>query len=174
MYPNQVLFLIVIFLLGIPVILSYVLGLRKPEEQNLLWGGVPTKYRKAYTISMIVSAISYFVFTTYVIILLGQFNGNGSYPFFYILYIIMLAASALWVPLVKRVANKNTLLNWYLVRFVLALNGFAAFMLFFFLANLSTPSIFYYISIVLLGIYTLHTAILDAIIWPYFWKSKKA
>lgn len=166
MTGSQFLFLLLIFILGICVVFSYQQGIKRREDIEVLWGGLSKKLRKIYTISILVSTVAFFVSFIYILLLIG----DGSYPFFFIIYTVMLIASAFWMPLVNRFVKTKSDIDWYLMRTSLIFTGLSSFFLFFFLLNIQESTIFYYIALASSIILTLHTGILDAIVWPKEWR----
>jgi hypothetical protein len=58
------------------------------------------------------------------------------------------------------------------MRLSLGLTGIASFFTFFFLLNLPSDGAFYSIALIFSIFLTLHTFILDAIVWPTQWRKK--
>jgi hypothetical protein len=170
---TQTKFLFTIIPLGTATILSYIFGLG--GNADAMWGGVPEKFRGLYTVSMVVSALSYFVFTAY--ILLNIFSDKISVPgidiknALYISYIVMLASSALWIPLVNMMLSNPSSLVWFAIRASLALVALGTLSILIMLLKVPSDDrgFFYYASIVGVSWYLFHTGILDALIWPYLW-----
>lgn len=175
MNENQKIFLIINIIGGILVLGSYILGFKYGKGADALWGGVPEKTRGIYTISMLVSAIGFFIFTSYIFINLGS-DKLSAIPLlgektFLILYSLLLIASALWIPLTNLMVTNPSSLVWFCVRSVLFITGIASILIFIALLTLNPrPSGAHYIlTLVSIFIFSIHTSILDAIIWPYFW-----
>jgi hypothetical protein len=167
-------FLLLIIPVGAVVILTYVLGLG--GNADAMWGGVPERFRGAYTISMILSAISYFVFSSY--IFFNILSGDIALPFSLntkivnIAYLVLLISSSLWIPLVNAMLSNPSDLIWFGIRSVLILVALATLLLLVLIIKLpvENKSTYYILTIVSLSIFLFHTGILDAIIWPYMWK----
>lgn len=49
------------------VLLSYVVGLKAGKSADILWGGTPKKIRCVYTVSMLISALSFLITTIYIL-----------------------------------------------------------------------------------------------------------
>lgn len=165
-------FIIITPIIGVLVLLSYVLGVG--DNVDIMWGGVPEHYRGAYTISMLLSAFSYFVFTSYTFIniLGGKMESNSVRKSRILLaYILILVPSALWVPLVRIMIDAPSSLIWFLIKLVLFLVAIGTFILLlqFLKVAKKARNIYYYISLVGVLIFLFHTGILDAIIWPLLW-----
>jgi hypothetical protein len=175
MNTNQKLFLIINIVGGILVLGSYYLGLKGDKGADALWGGVPKNIRPIYGISMLLSAIGYFAFFDFIMKNLGNetfssINFLGE-KIFLVLFILILGASTFWMPLTNIMVENPSRLVWLAIRCVLAIVGLASAAVFVILVKLDPrPTGFLYIASVL-GIlwFTIHTAILDAVIWPYFW-----
>ncbi len=170
MNSNQILFLLINILGGVAVILSYIIGFKSAKGPETLWGGVPKKLRNLYTFSILTSAVAYFVFSSYIFKMLA---GNVDLSFFYYIYATLLTASALWLPLVNMMAKKNRKWTWISIRTVLVLTSFSFFLLLVILLCTVPTGIHYYISVIGLVFATLHTGVLDAILWPHYWKTRK-
>jgi hypothetical protein len=175
MNTNQKIFLAINIIGGICVILSYYLGFKAGKGVEALWGGVPVNFRTVYTVSMLVCAVSYFVFFGYIITGLGGDLFKPSYllgeTLYLVLFILILAPSALWMPLVNvMVANPGTLV-WVGIRVVLAVVALASLGVFLSLLTISPrpTGALYYSALIGMLWFTIHTGLLDAILWPYFW-----
>ena len=175
MNTEQKIFLLVTVLGGTLVPLSYVLGLKTQDNVNALWGGVPTSARSMYTVSMLLGAISFFIFSIFMFLNLdaksfvtSNIFGNWSV---HILYALVLIPSALWIPLVNTMVSNPSTLIWLGVRLVLIVVGLASLLLLVHLLTLEnrTSNIFYITTVVSISWFTIHTGILDALIWPYLW-----
>jgi hypothetical protein len=175
---KQLIILLVINVLGgIAVIGSYIVGLKAGAGgANALWGGVPVNIRPIYGISMILAALGYFAFSYFIFfrVVPGEVSIAGRFGFslFYVIFLLILIASALWMPLTNLyVANPSTGM-WIGVRTVLALVGLGSIALLWALLSLETklPSIPYWLAVAGSAYFAFHTAILDAIIWAALFK----
>jgi hypothetical protein len=173
MNKHQKIFLGLITVSGTLVLGSYILGVNDSGTADIMWGGVPTNWRGLYTISMIISALSYFIFSTYTFINIVGKKVQSKYPLYtiYILYSLILIPSALWIPLVESMIKSPSDLTWIAIRTVLILVAFGTLGLLFFFLRLPTQKkkFFYYISVVGIIIFLFHTGVLDAAIWPALW-----
>lgn len=79
MNTSQIIFLIINILGWILVLGRYYIGLKGNAAVQNLWGGTPKKVQPIYTLSMLISAVGYFLFFFYIIQRLGQgfFDGHG-------------------------------------------------------------------------------------------------
>ena len=175
MNNNQKIFIAINVIGGVLVLASYYWGIKSDKGINAFWGEIPNSIKSVYTVSMIISAISFFVFSAYIFknIATGllQSSMGGVLPYLFFFGVIQIA-SALWMPLVGiMVSNPSTLL-WIGIRVALAVVAIVALAIFFLLLRISPKqsSLFYYTTLISLVIFTIHTGILDAVIWPYFWK----
>jgi hypothetical protein len=174
---NQKLFLFINIIGGTLVLLSYIIGLKAGKNADVLWGGVPESARGLYTVSMLVSATSFFVFSIY--IFLTMKNTSIQLPFsldksvFNYLYLVILISSTLWIPLVNVMVSSPSSLVWFTIRLILALVGLATLVILIILLKTSANKInptFFYITLAGVFWFFVHTGILDAIVWPYLWK----
>ncbi len=170
MNNNQIAFLVTIALFGIPVILSYIFGLKRIKNIEILWGGMPKKVQKILTISMLLCTVSFFTFSSYIFILNG---GNVDLIFIDLIYAVLLGAAALWMPLMIKVIESKKKIYWILTRISLAIVGFTSLFFLSVMIFYDRTGIHYIASIIGLTIFTFHTGILDAIVWPYFFTKKK-
>jgi len=177
MRTEHIILLIINVIGGAAVIGSYLFGLRgQSGGANVLWGGVPDGIRPLYTISMIISALGYFAFLYYIFFQLEprqiSIAGVPGFTIFYVIFSVILIASAFWMPLTNMyVANPSTGI-WFGVRIVLAIVGLASIGLLMVLLTLQgkVPGIAYWLAVAGSGYFAFHTAILDAVIWAALFK----
>jgi hypothetical protein len=177
MVTQQIILLIINVIGGIAVIGSYIIGLSgQAGGANTLWGGVPTSVRPIYGISMILSALGYFAFIYFILFRLVpaevHIAGKFGFSLFYAIFLVILIASALWMPLTKAyVSNPGTGI-WIGVRTVLVLVGLGSIALAWALLSLQTktPAVFYWLAVAGSAYFAFHTAILDAIVWAALFK----
>ena len=175
MNTNQKIFLAINIIGGILVLGSYYLGLRGGKSVDMLWGGVPVNIRSIYTISMILCAIAYFIFFAYIMGGLGTDALNSTFlmgeKLYLVLFILILGASALWMPLVNVMAVNPGTVVWVGIRLVLAIVALASLGVFIALLTINPrpTGLFYYSALIGMLWFSIHTGILDAILWPYFW-----
>jgi hypothetical protein len=177
MAMQQVILLIINIVGGVAVIGSYIWGFNaQAGGANALWGGVPDKIRPIYGISMILAALGYFAFIYYILFRLipaeVSIAGRFGFSLFYAIFLVILIASAFWMPLTNMyVTNPGTGL-WVGVRTVLALVGLASIALVVALLSLQgrVPGIFYWLAVVGSAYFAFHTAVLDAIVWAALFK----
>jgi hypothetical protein len=173
MGTQQIILLIINILGGAAVILSYIYGLKgQAGGANVLWGNVSESIRPLYTVSMILSAISYFAFIYYILFRIDPGTSNISYYLFFAIFIVILGASAFWMPLTNMFVNNGGTGLWIAVRGVLALVGLGSIALFWVLLSLSpeTRGLAYWLAVAGAGYFAFHTAILDGIVWAALFK----
>jgi hypothetical protein len=177
MRTEQVILLIINILGGAAVIGSYVLGLKgQSGGANVLWGAVPNSLRPVYTVSMILSALGFFAFIYFILFRLvpGEvlIGGRFGFSLFYAIFLVILVASAFWMPLTNAYVGNPSTGMWIGVRTVLALVGLGSIALMLALLTLQTkvPGISYWLAVAGSGYFAFHTAILDAIVWAALFK----
>lgn len=177
MATKQIIFIVINLIGGFLVIGSYVYTLKAGTQgQNALWGGVPKNARGFYTVSMILSALSFFIFTSFILFKVNTKEATvgslSAYFLFTLFYILILLPSAVWTPLTLNFiqSQKNTV--WILIRIVLFLVALGALGVLTTLLLLKPkPSgLFYWSAIVGVAIFFLHTFVLDSLIWPAVFK----
>jgi hypothetical protein len=163
----QIILLILNILGGAAVIFSYIYIARQAGGLNIFWGNVPEGIRPVYFVSMLISALGYFAFIYYILFRIDPAASNISYYWFYAIFIVMLGASAFWMPLTNTFMNNGGQGAWIAVRLVLALVGLAAIGLVWALLALhpDTRGTAYWLAVAGAGYFAFHTAILDAIVW---------
>jgi hypothetical protein len=177
MRTEQVILLIINILGGAAVIGSYVLGLKgQSGGVNVLWGAVPNSLRPVYTVSMILSALGFFAFIYFILFRLvpGEvlIGGRFGFSLFYAIFLVILVASAFWMPLTNAYVSNPSTGMWIGIRTVLALVGLGSIALMLALLTLQTkvPGISYWLAVAGSGYFAFHTAILDAIVWATLFK----
>lgn len=158
------------------VLLSYVVGLKAGKSADILWGGTPKKIRCVYTVSMLISALSFLITTIYIFLLMKNTNIQLPYSMniniFYILYAILLICSAIWIPLINVMVNKPSSVIWLCIRMGLILVGLSALGILILLIGIvpQPANSLYWVSAIGMSIFFIHTGVLDVFLWPYFWK----
>jgi hypothetical protein len=158
---------------GIAVLGSYAWCLtRYPAGAGDFWGGVPDGLRPVYTVNMFLAAAGYFAFTFFLVFRLAPGDGarglgRGT---FNALYALILAPSALWMPLTFAMLESPSDGFWWAVRLTLAAVGIGSLGL---LAGLvvvrpSPPTWAHRLAVVGSVAFCLQTAVLDALVWPAF------
>jgi hypothetical protein len=177
MVIQQIVLLIINILGGIAVIGSYILGLRgQSGGANILWGEVPVSIRPVYTISMVISAVAYFIFIYYILFRINPkettIGGHLSYSIFYVIFFLMLAPSALWMPLTNMYVLNQASGTWFAVRTVLFIVGLASIGLFVVLLTLQPKNhgLGYWSAVGGSVYFAFHTFVLDALVWAYLFK----
>ena len=162
---------------GAAVIGSYIFGINaQAGGANALWGGVPGNIRPVYGVSMILAALGYFAFMYYIFFRLTpsevSIAGTFNFSLFYVIFLVILIASALWMPFTNIYVNNPSTGIWIWIRTVLALVGLASIALVWALLSLQTkvPGVSYWLAIAGSGYFAFHTAILDAIVWAALFK----
>jgi hypothetical protein len=178
MRVEHIILLLINILGGAAVIGSYVFGLKgQSAGANVLWGGVPVNIRPIYTVSMIISALSFFAFIFYIFFRLDpaqvRIAGTSGFTMFYVIFLVMLIASALWMPLTNMyVSNPGTGL-WVGIRLVLAVVGFASIGLLLALLTLTgkVHGTAYWLAVAGSAYFAFHTTVLDAIVWAALFRN---
>ena len=162
---------------GFAVIGSYALGLSANAGRgDELWGGVPEALRPIYTGSMLLATSGYFAFTSYFFTRLdpdhacfGTRRGLGTVNF---LYALVLASAALWMPLTWRMIDAPSEPVWWAVRLVLGITGGGSLALLGMLLRVQpkSPRGHYVAAVAGLAAFCFQTAVLDALIWPAYFR----
>jgi hypothetical protein len=159
---------------GVAVLGSYALGLAGGQASGAaLWGGVSGALRSLYGVSMLLAALGYFAFTNFLLLRLKPeettLAGKPRFAVFTALYVGILAPSALWMPLTLSMLNNPGATTWWVIRLVLALVALSSGgLLLALLALQRKRGAAYWLAVVGAVIFFLHTAILDAVLWPAF------
>jgi len=177
MASQHIILLVINVIGGAAVIGSYIYGIKaQPGGADALWGGVPINIRPVYGVSMILSALGYFAFMYYIFFRLTpsevSIAGTFDFSLFYVIFLVILIPSALWMPLTNVYVGNPTTINWVTVRAVLAMVGLASIALVWALVSLEdkVPGVSYWLAVVGSGYFAFHTAVLDAIVWAALFK----
>jgi len=170
--PAQKIILLAINLIGgIAVIGSYIWGLKTGSGgANTLWGGTPAGVKTLYTISMLFSALGYFLFIYFILFKLDPASLN--FNILYLVFLGILGASTFWMPLTNLfLTNPGTVL-WLMIRLILAVVGISSCVLAWILISLhiKETSLAYWLAVIGSIYFAFHTTILDMILWPIFFK----
>jgi hypothetical protein len=159
---------------GIAVIGSYIVGLAgKANGANILWGGTPANVRSIYTISMLLAAIGYFAFIYFILFKLNLSTVNVAW--LSLIFLGILIPSAFWMPLTNMYINNPTTMLWIGIRLVLAIVGLSSILLALFLGSLNASQggagLSYGLAVAGSIYFAFHTAVLDMLLWPVFFRS---
>jgi hypothetical protein len=177
---SQILFLAIIISGGRAVVFSYIWGFKSGISINSFWGNVPVRLRGLYNVSIFACALMFFVFTSFIFINLGgttvrfvpeSFLGDKA---FHILYAVIMLFSTVWMPLTASMISKPSKLIWIGVRAALALVGlsFLGITVLLIMAYSGAAGVYYYLALISAAWVTIHTGILDAVIWAHYWNKK--
>ena len=175
MHPQKRTLVWIVLLGGAAVLVSYAYSLGfDPLTQAALWGGVPAALLPAYVTSMALAMAGYFAFTYCLLFpadpdrvrIAGRF-GYGLFPG---LYLIILVASALWLPLTSAMVQQPSSLLWLGIRLVLALVGLGSVGLLLALLGLRPrqPAGAYWLAVAGSVAFCFQTAVLDLFVWTAF------
>lgn len=163
---------------GTAVIASYAIGIiTHPQTRGALWGNVPKALLPWYTVSMLAAAAGYCAFSYYILFRVdpegATVAGRFSYGVFPWLYALILVPSALWMPLTFAMIGNPSPLLWVAVRVVLGVTGIASLLLLAAIIALEPhePVWPHRIAVVGCAAFSLQTAFLDALVWPYYFPS---
>lgn len=162
---------------GLLVIGSYVQGLMAhPDNRNALWGGVPNSVQPLYTICMLLAALGYFAFTYFILFRIDatvvRVADRFDFWIFHVIYLLILLPSALWMPLTYAAIGGHSTSLYWAIRIVLAVVGLGSLALLGALLSLHTSgsSYAYWLAVAGSAAFCFQTAVLDALVWPVFFK----
>ncbi|MFK7896573.1 MAG: hypothetical protein AB8G23_12095 [Myxococcota bacterium] len=170
--------LLLIAMGGSTVLASYVLAfVLEPDVRTGLWGGIPEGgMRDFYTVNMLLAAVSFFPMTWALGFAtptdaLKEKTGIG-FVGMLAAYAAILMASALWLPLTALYLGEQSAILWWLIRLILFIVGLGASVLFYMLLQRAKDgSVGIRLAAGLFFFFWLQTAILDALVWPYFFNA---
>ena len=151
---------------------------------STFWGGMPQFLRPISGISMIISAIGYFIFTYYLLFktdMHTQYLGIFNYKFIIILYALILIPSCFWIgqtanyiESMEKVTNHAQ--SWMIICIILYTVGIASLFLCLWIFSISPlkgeQSLLLNLSKIGVIIFTIHTLIFDGLLWTYFFNLK--
>jgi hypothetical protein len=160
---------------GTAVLASYGVGLwANPAIRGDLWGDVPQEIRPAYTVSMVLGAVGYLAFTSFLLFRTDpntvRIGGRFGLRVVNVLYVMILVPSALWMPLTFAMLKQPSEPLWWAIRVTLATVGLGAVGLFGALVGLRPrqPALAYGLAVAGTLAFCFQTAFLDAVVWPAF------
>jgi hypothetical protein len=175
MHPQRQIMVWLNLIGGVAVLGSYAHGLTtRPDASAALWGGVPPALQPFYTLSMLLAAAGYFLFTTFLLFRVSpdrlRIGGRLGYGWFNVLYALILFPSALWMPLTFRMVDQPSPALWAAIRLVLALVGLGSLGLLAALLRLTPrqPEVAHRLAVGGAILFCVQTALLDAVVWPAF------
>lgn len=162
---------------GLAVVGSYVWGLTSiPNASTDFWGGTPEPLIPLFTASMLLGAAGFFAFTSFLLLALdpararvGSRLGFGAFIW---IYLAVLVPSALWMPLVALMVDSPNEPLWWAIRLVLFAVAAAAVALLIALLRVEPrkPAWLHGAAVAGAFWFTVHTLVLDAILWPLFFR----
>ncbi|MGD9049612.1 MAG: hypothetical protein PVF77_16260 [Anaerolineae bacterium] len=172
MHPQKRTMAWIVLLGGGAVVLSYVyiLGI-DPATQANLWGGVPAALLPAYVTSMALATGGFFAFTFFLLFRTDpdrvRIAGRLGYGLFYGLYVMILAPSALWLPLTSAMVQQPSSILWLGIRLVLGAVGVGSVALLLALLSLQPrqPARAYWLAVAGSVAFCFQTAVLDLFVW---------
>jgi hypothetical protein len=149
--------------LGPAVLGSYVYGFAFwPDAVAAMWGGVPESMRDVYTAWMFVAAAGYLVFTPALFV-----HASGA-PRLLAMFAAVLAGSVLWMPLTKW--HLEGAVPFPLVVLDLWLVAAGSLALLATTRRTALPGAWRIAAPLGAAAFCVQTVLLDAIVWPLFWK----
>ena len=163
---------------GAAVIGSYVWGFgAHPGSAEALWGGVTGRLRQFNYVTMLLAALGFFAFSFWLFFradpATAMVFGGARYWLFPVIFVVILAASALWMPLLFGYLAQPGSGQWVAVRLVLALVGIGSLAL---LAAILTVSpretgTAYWLAVAGAAAFCVQTVVLDMLVWPALFRS---
>ena len=173
MHTQQWILLAIMAVGGAAVIGSYIQGFAThPGGAATLWGGVTGGLRILNYVTMLLAALGFFAFRYWLFFQLNpdqvQIVGRFGFWLYYVIFLVILISSALWMPLTFAYLNNPTTIGWVSVRLVLALVGIGSLALLWAIIVTSPrgADIAYWLAIGGAAAFSLQTAVMDMFIWP--------
>lgn len=177
MHTQQWILLTIMAVCGAAVIASYIQGFATHTGgAERLWGGVTGGLRYLNFITMILAALGFFAFSYWLFFRLNpdevQIANRFGYWFFYVIFIVILIPSALWMPLTFSYTSNPTTALWIGVRLVLVLVGIGSLALLWAVCAISPreTNLAYWFAVGGAAAFAVQTAIMDMLIWPALFK----
>jgi hypothetical protein len=181
MHSQQIVLAAINVVGGIAVLGSYAYGIwANPAHRGDLWGGVPEGLKPLYVVSMLLAALGYFAVTYYILFRLEpdqvRIADRFGFVVFPILYAIILAFSALWLPLTFAMLGQPSTGLWVAIRLTLAAVGLASLALLVALLALNRGVLepegpYYWLAVAGSAAFCLQTSVLDMLVWPAYFRT---
>lgn len=156
---------------GLAVLGSYIWGAAAhPGAAAAMWGGVPAAVRPLYTVNMLLAALGFFLFASFIFMRTGgatRIAGRWGPRLFVALFAAITLPSALWMPLTLAMAAQPGAALWAAICAVLALVGLASLGVLAALLALRPRRPAWHWALAVAGAvpFCLQTAVLDALVW---------
>jgi hypothetical protein len=177
MHPQKKAMFVINVLGGAAVIGSYIYGLSAhPGTGDALWGATPNQVRTFYAMSMVLAALGYLAFTYFLLLradpTMARVAKRPGLGLFNWLYVGILVPSALWMPLTWMNIAQSSEGLWFGIRAILVAVGLASIGLMTALVRFrpKVPAWAYRLAVLGSVVFTLHTAVLDALVWPVLFR----
>ncbi|MFO0763155.1 MAG: hypothetical protein U0359_42350 [Byssovorax sp.] len=176
MHPQRRLFLILNLVGGPAVLGSYAHAITTHAEPGrALWGSVPAAIIPLYNVSMLTAAAGYLAFAYHLFFGVDAAQARISrwgFGLINLLSALILAPSALWIGLTFAYLDHPSALSWAAVRVVLFLVGIGALGMIVALVQLRPEGSPRGRRIAIAGAiaFAFQTAVLDALVWPAFFR----
>ncbi len=157
----------IIGLIGISI--SYYFGLSEmPNGIHDLWGNTPISIRPIYYITTSLAFIGIVLSFIFVVFKTDLFN---YYPISRSIIVIMVA-SMLWLPYTADMIQEPTSYTWIKIRIALLLVGLGSWFFFrrMWLMGNKEHKNWKKTAVIGSGLFFFHTMVMDALIWPYFFR----
>jgi hypothetical protein len=173
MHVQQWILLAIMAVCGAAVIGSYIHGFSThPGGAEALWGGVTGGLRILNYVFMLLAVFGFFAFSYWLFFSINpdnvQIANRFGYWLFFIIFLVILIPSALWMPLTfSYLSNPSTGL-WIGIRVVLALVGIGSLALLWAILAISPreTGIAYWFAVGGASAFSVQTAVMDMFIWP--------
>ncbi|MDD5338042.1 MAG: hypothetical protein PHG35_01325 [Dehalococcoidales bacterium] len=177
MHMQQWILLAIMAAGGVAVIGSYIQGFKAHSGgSEVLWGGVKGRLRILNYVTMLLAVIGFFAFSYWLFFQINpdnaQIGGRIGYWIYYVIFLLILIPSALWMPLTFAYMKKPSFARWIGVRLALALVGIGSLALLWAIicATPRDANVAYWFAVGGAAAFSLQTAVMDMLIWPALFK----
>ena len=176
MHPLKWALGLIVLLGGTAVLGSYVWGVASIPNVGEFWGATPEGLIPLYTVSMLLGAVSFFAILWFVLLKLDppevRIGKRFGYEVFPWILAAILVPSALWMPLVALYVAEPSEPVWWAIRASLFVVGLASLALVAALLRVEpkVPALAHRLALAGSVVFTAHTLILDALLWPAFFR----
>ncbi len=170
----KALFILINVVGGAAVLGSYIYGFSAyPDSVDALWGGVPEGLIGVYSGNMLLAASGYLLMFAFLLLKVPSdartSNGGLLFERLNSLYFLILLCSALWMPLSFALLKAPNIDLWWSIRAVLLGTGISSLLVGYEVyRHASERGRFLTITLIAYGFFCLQTAVLDALIWPWY------